>query len=214
MRKIRKKIKKGPKAPYAALLALTLTVLHGPERKGGDFRHSIDNPGGIRAALEQWLGPQLIPADRPLSPEEFEGWAETTSPGRLGGMFARSGHLPMGPPTGEADDTPFLGILPVLAIRKSRELNDLFKRIGAEFPEVSRVAFHNVLNPSLNLIPGYDYLLHSPLVHVKDLNRAVSHLNSLCEDAFQQASKPYPGPFTGLHPSLISSFPVSEPLIS
>ncbi len=216
MRKIRKKIKKGPKAPHAALLAFALTVLYGPERKGRDFRHSLEDPGGIRAALQQWLGPDLIPADRPLSLNEFEGWAETTSPGRLGGMFARTGCLPMGPKTGDAesDDTPFLGILPILAIRKGRELDDLFKRIGKEIPEVSRVAFHNALNPSLNLIPGYDHLLHSPLVHVRDLNRGIAHLNHLCEDAFHLASKPYPGPFPPLLPPLISSFPAYEPLIS
>ncbi|HSG04767.1 MAG TPA: hypothetical protein VLB09_00055 [Nitrospiria bacterium] len=216
VKKIKKRIKKGPKAPYASLLVIPMTVLYGPERKGRDFRDLIDEPARIKSALEQWLGPDVIPADRTLSIEEFRGWATTSSPGRLGGMFAKTGRIPMGPASGETDtgDAPFPGIYPLLAIRKGRDLDALFKLIGSEFPEVARVAFHNALGPSLNLIPGYDHLLHSPVVHVRDLNRGIDILNRLTEDAFHQAGKPYPGPFPPLKDPFISSFPVYEALIS
>lgn len=216
MRKIKKKIKKGPKAPHASLLVIPMTILYGPERKGKDFRHPIDDPAALKAALEHWLGPEVIPADRPLSLEEFRGWAATISPGRLAGMFRKTGRIPMGPASDESDwgDTPFPGIIPILAIRKGRDLEVLFKNLGTDFPEVTRVAFNNALGPSLNLIPGYDQLLYSPVVHVRDLNRGIDILNQLTETAFNQAISPYPGPFPLLKDPFISSFPVYEPLIS
>ncbi len=216
MRKIKKKIKKGPKAPHASLHLIPMTILYGPERRGKDFRHPIDDPGAIKAALEHWLGPEVIPADRPLSMEEFRGWAATISPGRLAGMFRKAGRVPMGPALNESDmgDTPFPGIFPFLAIRKGRDLDALFKILGTDFPEITRVAFNNALGPSLNLIPGYDHLLQAPVVHVKDLNRGIDTLNRLTEEAFNQAIPPYPGPFPRLKDPFISSFPPYEPLIS
>lgn len=216
VKKIKKKTKKGPRAPYAALLVIALTVLYGPQRRGRDFRRTLEDPAKLRAALELQFGPDLIPADRPLSVEEFRGWALSSSPGRLAGMFARGGRIPMGPAPGESpgEGSPFLGLLPVLAIRRGQDLDRFFHSLGKELTEIPRVAFQNALGPSLNQIPGYDQILYAPLCPVRNLDQAIAYLNTITEEAFHQAGRTRPDRFAPLEDPGITAYPSFEPLMS
>lgn len=213
VQKIRKKIKKGPKAPHAVPLAVVMTALYGFERKGRDFRLTFEYPSQLRAALRQQLDCEPIPADRVLSFYEYRDWGLKSAPGRLAGMFSKTGLIPMGPPLEEEEASAFpqLGILPTVAIVKAEHLESFSEKLGDEWYEVARVAFQNSVYPTFNLIPGYDLLLYMPICHARDTNRAITALNHVTEEAFDQAGRPYPGPFRMFPDEILAQIPVQEP---
>ena len=212
VKKIKKKIKKGPKGNYAVPLCLALTCLYGIRLEGKDFRGCFDAPEKIREVLNSHLGRPVLMADRVLSQAEFCEWGLRSVPGRLAEMFSRSGLIPMGPPTGvEEEGPPMLGILPFLALVKGKELEGFVHRAVAEFSEVNRVAFQNSAASGFNLIPGYDHLLYSPPCHAKQLNQAVSVLSRMMEEAFYNAGLTPPERFELFEEELIAGIPVSEP---
>jgi hypothetical protein len=212
VQKIRKKIKKGPKAPHAVPLAIVMTALYGIPRDGRDFRDPFEDYSRLRAALKLLLDQEVIAADRVLSPSEYLDWGLKESPGRLVEMFLRAGTIPMGPAAGEEDlgSRPRLGILPVIAVVKGQSLDRFSETMGREWPEVGRVAFQNSIYPAFHLIPGYDLLLYAPLCHARVLNRGIEVLNRLTEDAFHQAGRLYPGPFDPLPDDRLSRIPLKE----
>ena len=214
VQKIRKKIKKGPKAPHAIPLAMVMTALYGFEREGRDFRRPFEDPAKLRSALRLLLDEEIIPADRVLSDHEYLEWGLKTSPGRLVEMFSRPGLIPMGPAVEEEDSgtRPRLGILPIVAVVKGRNLDAFSDTMGREWPEVARVAFQNSVFPSFNLIPGYDLLLYLPPFHARDTNRGITALNQMMEEAFHQAGRSYPGPFEPFPDEILSRIPVREPI--
>lgn len=212
VQKIRKKVKKGPKAPHAVPLAVVMTALYGFQREGRDFRRPFEDPAKLRAALRLQLDQEVIPADRVLSYHEYLDWGLKDCPGRLAEMFSRSGSIPMGPGSNEEDLglRPRLGILPVIAVVKGLQLETFGRRIGREWSEVARVAFQNSVYPALNLIGGYDLLIYTPLNHARDMNRSISAINQMVEEAFHQAGRPYPGPFDPLPEEVLSRIPLQE----
>ena len=213
VQKIRKKVKKGPKAPHAVPLAIVMTALYGFESQGRDFRRSFDDPARLRAAVRLQLDQDVIPADRVLSMKEYQDWGLKSSPGRLAEMFSRPAIIPMGPAVDEEDigQRPRLGILPIVAVVKGMQLETFGGRIGREWSEVARVAFQNSVYPAFNLIAGYDLLLYSSPHHARDVNHAISAINRMMEDAFHQAGRPYPGPFDPLPDETLSRIPLQEP---
>ncbi|MEK6683946.1 MAG: hypothetical protein AABY46_04735, partial [Nitrospirota bacterium] len=214
VQKIRKKVKKGPKAPHAVPLAIVMTALYGFERKGRDFRQTFEDPVQLRAALRQQLDQEPIPADRVLSFYEYRDWGLKSAPGRLSGMFSKTGLIPMGPPLEEEEASAFpqLGILPTVAIVKAEHLESFSGKLGDEWHEVARVAFQNSVYPTFNLIPGYDLLLYMPICHARDTNRAITALNHVTQEAFDQAGRPYPGPFQMFPVDVLARIPLQEPI--
>lgn len=212
VQKIKRKIKKGPRAPQAVPLAVVMTALYGIQREGRDFRRSFEDPAKLRAALRLHLEQEIIPADRVLSAREYREWGLKASPGRLAEMFSRPGFIPMGPGTDEEDlgSRPRLAILPIVAVVKGVQLETFGQRIGREWTEVARVAFQNSVYPAFNLIAGYDLLLYTPPNHARDMNRSIVAINRLAEEAFDQAGRPYPGPFEPLPEEVLSRIPVQE----
>lgn len=211
--KIKKKFKKGPKAPHAVPLAVAMTALFGLERRGRDLRHPFEAPQKVRSALRLHLNEDLLCADRILSAQEYLEWGLRNSPARLVEMFSRQGLIPMGPPADEEDlgDDPRLGILPLVAVVRGQALESLSGRLGLEWPEVASVAFQNSIQPSLNLIPGYDLLLFRPPHHARNLNSAVRVLNQSLQDAFSRAGRSYPGDLDLLPEALLREIPLQEP---
>jgi len=216
VQKIKKKIKKGPKAPHAVPLAVVMTALYGFQREGRDFRRSFEEPAKLRAALRLQLDQEIIPADRVLSCREYLEWGLKDCPGRLAEMFSRSGSIPMGPGLDEEDlgSRPRLGVLPIIAVVKGALLESFGGRIGREWSEVARVAFQNSVYPAFNLIAGYDLLLYTPSHHARDLNRSIAAINQMTEEAFRQAGRPYPGPFDPLPENVLARIPLQEPFAS
>ncbi|HUK55555.1 MAG TPA: hypothetical protein VLY20_02745 [Nitrospiria bacterium] len=214
VQKIRKKTKKGPKAPHAVPLAIVLTALYGIQREGRDFRRPFEDPAKVRAALRLQLEQEIIPSDRVLSFKEYREWGLKNSPGRLVEMFSRTGFIPMGPAGDEegVGSRPRLGILPIIAVVKGMQFESFGGRLGGEWSEVAAVAFQNGVYPAFNLIAGYDLLLYRPPHHARDINRSVAGLNQLTEEAFHQAGRPYPGPFDFLPDEVLSRIPLEEPL--
>lgn len=213
VQKIRKKIKRGPRAPHAVPLAIAMTALYGIQRDGRDFRHPFEDYSRLRAALKLLLDQEVIAADRVLSPTEYLDWGLKESPGRLGEMFLRAGSIPMGTAVAEEDlgSQPRMGILPVIAVVKGQFLDRFSETIHREWPEVGRVVFQNSIFPAFHLIPGYDLLLYAPLCPARVLNRGIEVLNQITEDAFHQAGRPYPGPFDLMPEDALSGIPLQEP---
>jgi len=212
VQKIKRKVKKGPKAPHAVPLAIVMTALYGFERAGRDFRRSFEDMDRLRAALRLQLDQEIIPADRVLSFREYLDWGLKSSPGRLVEMFSRSGCIPMGPAVGEEDHgpRPRLGILPIIAVVKGNQLETFGGRIGREWSELARVAFQNSVYPAFNLIAGYDLLLYQPPHHARDINGAIAAVNQMMEDAFHHADRAYPGPFDPFPIDALSRIPIQE----
>lgn len=212
VKKIKKKIQKGPKATYAVPLVMALAALHGPRREGKDFRHLLEGADAIRSALQLHLEQTLILADRPLSPAEYLSWGFKSRPARLAEMFSNSGVLPMGlAADNDLEGAPQLGILPMIALVQDRALEDFSERLSEELSEVGRVAFQNAIYPALGLIPGYDLLLYAPPSPAQGLNHAIDGLNASLKDAFEQAAVPFPGPFPSIPESALASIPLKEP---
>lgn len=212
VKKIKKKIQKGPKATYAVPLVMALTALYGPRREGKDFRHLLEGADEIRKALQLHLGESLLLTDRPLSTAEYLSWGFKSRPARLAEMFSNSGLLPMGPAVdNDQEGEPQLGILPMIALVQDRGLNDFSERLGEELAEVSRVSFQNAIYSALGLIPGYDLLLYTPPCPAPGLNHAIDSLNASLKEAFEQAAVPFPGPFPTLPESALASIPLKEP---
>jgi hypothetical protein len=216
VQKIKRRVKKGPKAPHAVPLAIVMTALYGIQREGRDFRLTFENPSQLRAALRQQLDQEPIPADRVLSFYEYRDWGLKSAPGRLAGMFSKAGLIPMGPPLEEEEARAFpqLGILPTVAIVKAEHLESFSEKLGDEWYEVARVAFQNSVYPTFNLIPSYDLLLYTPVCHARDTNRAITALNHVTEEAFDQAGRPYPGPFQMFPNDVLARIPLQEPFSS
>lgn len=215
IKKIKKKIQKGPKARYAVPMAMALTALYGPRREGKDFRNPLEAVGEVREILQRHLGVSLIPADRPLSPAEYLAWGFRSRPARLAEMFSNTGALPMGPVT-EADgleDAPRLGILPMIALVQEREIDTFSERLSEDFSEITRVAFQNTIYAALGLIPGYDLLLYSLPSLAQGLNHAVDSLNHWMQESFERATVPFPGPFAPIPASALSEIPLKEPCV-
>ncbi|MFY9268307.1 MAG: hypothetical protein WAO55_01005 [Candidatus Manganitrophaceae bacterium] len=212
IKKIKKKIQKGPKAVEAVPMAIALTALYGPRREGKDFRHRFERADEIRSVLQLHLEQPLILADRPLSAGEYLSWGLKSRPARLAEMFSKSGILPMGEAV-ESDDPeeqPRLGILPMVALVQEREIDDFSERLMEEFAEVSRTALQNAIYPALGLIPGYDLLLYSLPSLAQGLNHAIDSLNASLREAFEQAAVSFPGPFSSLPESVLGSIPLKE----
>lgn len=213
VKKIKKKVQKGPKATSAVPMGIAMTALYGPRREGKDFRRPLERIGEIREALERHFGQTLILADRPLSSAEYLSWGFRSRPSRLAEMFSNGGVLPMGPAGGEEppESVPQLGILPMIALVREREMQEFSERLPEEFSEITRVAFQNAIYSSLGLIPGYDLLLYSLPAPAQGLNHAVDALNHLLQEAFEQATVPFPGPFGSLPASALAEIPLKEP---
>ena len=212
VRKIKKKTKKGPKAPHSIPLAIAMTALYGPQCEGRDFRHTFEDPPRLRAALRLQLDQDIIPSDRVISFREYLDWQLNASPGRLAGMFASFGFIPMGPPVDEeeAGKMPRLGILPMLAIVKAKDFQTFSDQIHQEWGEVPQVAFHNSISSTFSLIPGYDRLILQPPCPARDLNRAIRSLNQNMEEAFHTTGYPYPGPFEPFPDEVLVRIPIQE----
>lgn len=213
VKKIKKKIQKGPKTTHAVPLVMVFTALFGPRREGKDFRHPLEQASEIRSALQLHLGQSVILADRPLSLAEYLSWGFKSRPARLAEMFSGSGSIPMGPAAGQddLDREPRLGILPMIALVQEREMEDFSERLSEELSEVSRVSFQNAVYPALGLIPGYDLLLYAPPSPAQGLNHAIDALNASLKDAFEQAAVPFPGPFPSIPESALAPIPLKEP---
>lgn len=212
VKKIKKKIQKGPKATYAIPLVMALTALYGPRREGKDFRHLLEGADDIRTSLQLHFGQSLMVADRPLSMAEYLSWGFKSRPARLAQMFSNSATLPMGLATdNDLEGEPQLGILPMIALVQDREIEDFSERLSEEFSEVGRVAFQNAIYPALGLIPGYDLLLYSPPCPAQGLNHAIDSLNASLKEAFEQAAVPFPGPFQKIPDSALAAIPLKEP---
>jgi len=212
VKKIKKKIQKGPKASYAVPLVMVLTALYGPRREGKDFRRPLEGANEIRSALQRHLGPPLILADRPLSIAEYLSWGFKSRPARLAEMFSNAGILPMGKTTdNDREGDPQLGVLPMVALVQERELNGFSERLSEDLSEIDRVAFQNAIYPALGLIPGYDLLLSAPLSPAQGLNHAIDALNAALKEAFEQAAVSFPGPFPSVPEPVLASIPLKEP---
>ncbi|MCI0526336.1 MAG: hypothetical protein L0Y56_02620 [Nitrospira sp.] len=216
VKKIKKKSKKGPGAKFAIPMAMPLTCLYGLRLEGRDFRQIFDTPGKVREVLLTHLLQEVMIGDRVLSRAEYLQWGLKSAPGRLAGMFSRSGTIPMGPPVNELEEDaqPRLGILTLLALVKGKELEGFLRRGMQEFSEVLQVAFQNSVRTCFSLIPGYDQLIYSPPCHVRDLNGAISFLNNMVEESFYRAGVPFPGPFEVFEGSILSSIPLNEAIRS
>ena len=212
VKKIKKKIQKGPKATVAIPLVIAMTALHGSRRQGRDFRHVFPEPKAIQNALQLHFDQRLMVADRPLSLEEYLGWGFRSKPARLAEMFSGSGVIPIGPAVDEdtLDDLPRLGILPVIALVQDKSLEEFSLKLGEELSEISQVTFQNVIFPALQLIPGYDLLLYRPPGPARGLNHAIETLNSMVKEAFEQATVPPPPPFESCPAAFLTEIPLKE----
>ena len=212
VKKIKKKIQRGPKATVAVPLLIAMTALYGTRRQGRDFRHLFPAPKAIQHALELHFDQRLIVADRPLSLGEYQGWGLRSKPARLAEMFGGTGVIPIGPAVDEddLDEDPRLGVLPLVVLVQDKALEDFSLKLGEEFSEVCRVTFQNALFPALNVIPGYDLLLYRPPCPARGLNHAIDTLNSLLEEAFEQASVSFPGPFAPCPEPFLTDIPLKE----
>ncbi len=212
VKKIKKKSKKGPKAKFAIPMAMPLTCLYGLRLEGRDFRQIFDAPEKVRWILQTHLFQEVMIGDRVLSRTEYVQWGLKSAPGQLAGMFSRPGTIPMGSPVNdlEEDTQPRLGILTFLALVKGKDLEVFLQRGMQEFSEVLQVAFQNSVRTCFSLIPGYDQLLYSPPCHARNLNRAISFLNSMMEESFYRSGVPFSGPFEIFQESMLSSIPLNE----
>lgn len=213
IKKIKKKIQKGPKATYAVPMAMVFTALYGPRREGKDFRQPLEQISEIREVLQRHLGQTLILADRPLSLAEYLSWGFKSRPSRLAEMFSGAGVLPMGPVTEEEplERSPRLGIFPMIVLVQERELESFSDQLSEDLSEITRVAFQNAIYSALRLIPGYDLLLYSLPMPAQGLNHAIDSLNQQMQAAFEQAAVPFPGPFEPIPSSALEVIPLKEP---
>jgi hypothetical protein len=93
---------------------------------------------------------------------------------------------------------------------KGRDLENFLQGGMQEFSEILRVTFQNSVRRCFSLIPGYDQLLYSPPCHARNLNGAISFLNSTMEESFYRAGVPFPGPFEVFQESVLASIPLNE----
>lgn len=193
-------------------MAMPLTCLYGLRLESRDFRQIFDVPEKVRGVLQAHLFQEVIIGDRILSRTEYIQWGLKSAPGQLAGMFSRPGMIPMGTPVDNLEDDvqPCLGILAFLALAKGKDLEAFLQRGVQEFSEILQVAFQNSVRTCFSLIPGYDQLLYSPPCHARDLNGAISFLNSIMEESFYRAGVPFPGPFELLEESMLSDIPLNE----
>ena len=106
VKKIKKKIKKGPRGNYAVPICMILTCLYGNRLDGKDFRQRFESPENVRKVLSRHLGQPVLMTDRVLSPDEFPAWEYISSPGRLVENFSHSDFIPVGSPA-ENQKKPF-----------------------------------------------------------------------------------------------------------
>ncbi|HEY5599196.1 MAG TPA: hypothetical protein VIK48_00785 [Candidatus Manganitrophaceae bacterium] len=215
VKKIKKKVQRGPKALFAIPLAMAMTALYGTRRQGKDFRRAFEPLDLLRKGLQLHLEEELIIADRPLSAEEYAGWGFRSKPARLAEMFSKSGVIPMGPPIGavgesDPESSPRLGVFPMIALVQEKALGAFSSRLSEEFSELSRVAFQNAVFPALHLIPGYDLLLYLPPCPAQALNHAIESVNVMLREAFERESIPFPGPFDLFPESALADIPIKE----
>lgn len=217
VKKIRKISKKGPKASYAVPLVVAFSSLYGPRCVGRPFWQTFDDPGSIRTVFSRHLDASLLIADRILPIGEYLGWGLRSSPGKVGGMFGKSGVIPMGfAPVEENADSgdPRLGIFVMVALVKGENLDRFSNRLGMEFEEIDRVVFENSIGTAFQIIPGYDRVLYTPPLLAKSLNAGIDQLNQQIQEAFEKVTVSYPGPFEPFPSDLIASIPTHEPLQS
>jgi len=214
VKRIRKVSKKGPKAHYAVPLLMPMTALFGSRCEGKPFWYPFEDPSSLRAVLSRHTENPLLLADRILPIGEYLGWSLRSAPGKIAGMFTRSGIIPMGPapPEEEPGSDPRLGIVVMVALVKGDQLQEFVNTTGAEFSEIDRVAFENLLGPSVSLIPGLDQLLYTPPILARSLDRGIDHVNDLARHAFERASVAYPGAFNRCGVQVLSSIPSHEPI--
>lgn len=212
VKKIKKKVQRGPKATVAVPLVIAMTALYGTRRQGREFRHLFSSPKAVQSALQLHFDQKLMVADRPLSLEEYRRWTFRPKPARLAEMFGEAGIIPIGPAVDDAgdDENPRLGLLPVVALVPDKALEDFSLKLGEELSEISQVAFQNAVYPALQLIPGYDLLLYRPPGPARGLNHAIESLNTLLREAFEQASVPFPGPFDPCPEAILADIPLKE----
>jgi hypothetical protein len=211
VKKIKKRSKKGPGAKFAVPMAMPMTCLYGLRLEGRDFRQIFNVPEKIREILRTHLSQEVVIGDRVLSPAEYLQWGLKSAPGRLAQMFSRSGTIPMGLPVDDLEEVqPHLGILTFVALVKGKDLEAFLQGKTRELSEILQVAFQNSIRICFGLIPGYDQLLYSPPCHARNLNGAISFLNSMMEESFYRSGVPFPGPFKVLQASMLSSIPLSE----
>jgi len=212
VKKIKKKIKKGPKGSYAVPMCMALTCLYGIRLEGKDFRRSLEAPEKVRNVLMDHLGQRVLVGDRVLSQFEYIDWGLKSTPSRLAHQFSQSEFIPLESPTGHDEEgRPVLGILPILVLLKGKEVEAFLRKAVGEFSEVNRVAFQNSVASVFNLIPGYDQLLYSPPCHPRQLDDALSTLNDMMDDSFYKAGVPSPGPFEPFPEEFLTRIPLSEP---
>ena len=171
-------------------MVLGMTCLFGIKREGRGFFNVLESPEQLSVILSSHLGQEVIVGDRPLTQREYLDWGFRAEPGKLAEMFAKSGVIPMGPSTGEQDigDSPRLGILPLLAILKGRDLEGFLKSNEASLSEIHRVSLERIFYPAFNMIPSYDlFLYHGPL-HSRRINDIISSLNFQVETELEKAS--------------------------
>lgn len=217
VKKIKKKVQKGPKGTFAIPLAMALTVLRGPERKGEDFRRPFEEPDPLREALQRHLDQRILLADRVLSPDEYIGWGYKSKPARLAEMFEAGGVIPMGAPSGsetapqDNEGSPRLGLLPMIALVQLKGLDAFSAKLTEEMSEVSRTAFERAVYTALRLIPGYDLLLYRLPAPAQGLNHAIEALNRHLREASAQAAVPFRSvDFKGLPQKALGEIPLKE----
>ena len=212
VKKIKKKVKKGPAGIYAVPMAMVLTGLYGLRLEGRDLRRRFESPGEIREVLASHLGNRVQIAERLLSPDEYRDWEYRMAPARAAERFSGFDFIPAETPiASEETARPSLGVLPLVALMKGRGVGPFLKMEPAAFSEINHVCFQNAVSADLNLIPGYDQLLYAPPVHAKQLNGAIGLLDAMARDAFDKGDVPYPGPFEKFDDRDLSGIPVSEP---
>jgi hypothetical protein len=212
VKKIKKKVQRGPKATVAVPMVIAMTALFGTRRLGRDFRHLFPAPKAIHSALQIHFDQRLMVADRPLSLEEYLAWGFRSKPAKLAEMFSDTGIIPIGPAVDEddLDDHPRLGVLPLVALVQDKGLEAFSSKLGEELSEIAQVTFQNTIFPALGLIPGYDLLLYRPPSPARGLNHAIESLNLLLKEAFEQASVSFPGPFDLCPEPLLADIPLKE----
>ena len=213
VKKIKKKVQRGPKATVAVPLVIAMTALYGSRREGRDFRHLFPAPKAIQNALQLHFDQRLMVADRPLSLKEYQEWGFRSKPARLAEMFSDGGVVPIGPSVDEdhLDDLPRLAVLPLVALVQDKALEGFSVKLGEELSEISQVAFQNAIFPALQLIPGYDLLLYRPPGPALGLNHAIETLNGMVKEAFEQATVSPPLPFDPCPETFLAEIPLKEP---
>ena len=212
VKKIKKKVKTGPKGTYAIPMVMAMTCLYGSRLEGKDFDQTFEAPEQVRAVLLKQFGQGVLVSDRVLSSKEYVEWGLKTSPGRLVQLFYRSGIIPMGPSLNrrETNEQPRLGILFFIVLVKGKHLERFGDEATREFSEVTRVAFQNSLQSCFRLIPGYDHFLYTPPYAARDLNPSIASLNQFMEASYDQSDSSFPGPFKLLEEELLSKIPSQE----